>query len=306
MTVVAPELDRVPSAAAIRQRRLDVSGAVFKGALLAALALTVALLVLLITDQIVDGWDVLSTRLGDFLTSNVSSRAGSAGVMQGIIGTLTIAVIVAAVAFPIGVGAALYLEEYAQPSRLTRFIDINIRNLSGVPSVVYGILGFTILVKALGSFTGGASVLAGGLTLAILVLPIVIIASAEAIRAVPGALREAGYGVGGTRWEVTRGLVLPNAMPGILTGTVLALARAMGEAAPLILVGALQGFFTGGQWGDLTGPFTALPITIFQWAKQPSDAWRVNTSAAIVVLLVMVLLVNTTAILLRNHFEKRR
>jgi phosphate transport system permease protein len=197
---------------------------------------------------------------------------------------------------------------------MSRFIDINIRNLAGVPSVVYGILGLTIFVKALSGFTGpgsanGRSVISAGLTLAILVLPIVIITSAEAIRAVPNGIREAGYGVGATRWEVVRSHVLPYAAPGILTGTVLALARALGEAAPLILVGATTGFLTtGGSYSPetLQDRFTALPTVITTWAGRPGQGYRDATAAAIVILLFVVLMANAAAIVLRNHYEKKR
>jgi phosphate transport system permease protein len=224
-----------------------------------------------------------------------------------------VGVFVVLVAFPIGIAAAIYLEEYASHGRIARVIDISIRNLAGVPSVVYGILGLTIFVQGLRSITGpdsnGRSVISAGLTLAILVLPIVIITAAEAIRAVPGGLREAGYGVGATRWEVVRSHVLPYAAPGILTGTVLALARALGEAAPLILVGATTGFLSGGASyapGALQERFTALPIAITTWAGRPGEEYRDITAAAIVVLLAIVLVANATAILLRNHYEKKR
>jgi phosphate transport system permease protein len=307
MAMAAPH----PIAADAVRKRLegtsrDVSGGVFKGLLWLSLLFTIFLLVVLLWSQVDKGSTVLTERLGDFLNSNTSRLAGRAGIRQGLVGTASIGVFVVALAFPIGVGTAIYLEEYAPRTRLTRFIDVNIRNLAGVPSVVYGILGFAIFVKALGGFTGGRSVMAAGITLAILALPIVIITSAEAIRAVPNGIREAGFGVGATRWEVVRSHVLPYAAPGILTGTVLALARALGEAAPLILVGAVTGFFTGGEPGDVTGPFTAMPVQLFYWAKQPSDAWRENTAAGIVVLLLLVLLINTAAIVLRNRYEKKR
>jgi phosphate transport system permease protein len=221
--------------------------------------------------------------------------------------------VVAVIAFPIGIGAAVYLEEYARDNRLTRFISTNIRNLAGVPSIVYGILGFTIFVRfvrAVGAGGGvaGKNLLAGGLTLAALVLPIVIITAAEALRAVPAAIREAGFGVGATRWEVIRHHVVPYAAPGILTGTVLTLARAFGETAPLLLVGAATGFFSVGSAGLLekaTGPYTALPVTIFSWARQPGDDFRSLTAAAIVVLLVVLLTANAAAIVLRNRFERK-
>jgi len=284
-----------------------------------AFCLLFALMVLgvLLIDVVSGGWPVLNGRLGSFLSEGVRTRSDSAGVFQGLRGTFWIAVCVAVIAFPMGVGAAIYLEEYATPSKLTRAIDLSIRNLAGVPSVVYGILGFTIFVKlADGFFPGsmsdhnGNTTLAGGVTLAVLALPIVIITSAEAIRAVPRALREAGYGLGATKWEVVRHHVLPYAAPGILTGTLLSMARAIGEAAPLILVGAQRGrlglrtgFFDLSQLGE---KFTAMPIVITEFATRPGTEWQHLTAAAIVVLLVFVLLANAAAILLRNRFERRR
>ena len=295
----------------LRGGKVDAAGFVFRALLLVALVVTVAVLAVLVVDVWTGGWSVLSTRLGDFLNGTLSSRAERAGVFQGIRGSFWIAVFTIVLAFPLGIGAAIYLEEYASTTRFARLVDINIRNLAGVPSVVYGILGFAIFVKALGGLTGGRTVLAAGITLAILVLPIVIITSAEAIRAVPDNLREAGFGVGATRWEVIRHHVLPYAAPGILTGTVLALARALGEAAPLILVGATTDFLGGGKGSlldlsQLTERFTALPIVITTWAGRPQVEFRALTSAAIIVLLVVVLLFNTGAILLRNRYEKKR
>lgn len=297
----------------LKGHSLDVAGKLFLAALQLALALSVLILGVLLYDVISGGSDVLTSRLGDFLTGSLASQAADAGVAQGLRGTFFIGVFTVLLAFPLGVAAAIYLEEYASRGRLSRVIDVNIRNLAGVPSVVYGILGFTVFVKALGGFTGpdanGRTVISAGLTLAVLVLPIVIITAAEAIRAVPTGLREAGYGVGATRWEVVRGHVLPYAAPGILTGTVLALARALGEAAPLILVGATTGFLSGGadySVGSLQDRFTALPIVITSWAGRPQEGFPEATAAAIVVLLVVVLLANTTAILLRNRFEKKR
>lgn len=297
------------AAEVVRQRllasRFDRGGTIFRSLLYLAASITVVILAILIFTVVTDGWTVLNSRLGDFLSSDLSAGATRAGVAQGIQGTLTIGLIVIATAFPIGIGAAVYLEEYAPHSRITRLFDINIRNLAGVPSVVYGILGFSLFVRGIPGVTGGRSLLSAGLTLSILVLPIVIITSAEALRAVPDSLREAAFGVGATRWEVIRSEVLPYAAPGILTGTVLALSRAVGEAAPLILVGAIMGFFNGGSAFDITGPFTALPIVIFHWAKQP-ETWKTNTAAAIVVLLVVVLALNAAAIFLRNHYENSR
>ena len=290
--------------------RADVRGRAFQLALLAALGLALLALVILLADVITGGWDVLSTRLGDFLSGRLSSTPSRAGISQGLAGSFWIAVFVVGLAFPVGIGAAIYLEEYAPRSGLTRIIDVNIRNLAGVPSVVYGLLGFAVFVEALRNVTGGRTVMAAGITLAVLVLPIVIITSAEAVRAVPDSIREAGFGVGATRWEVVRGHVLPYAAPGILTGTVLALARALGEAAPLILVGAVTGFL-GSDYAifdtdQVRERFTAMPMVIFTWAGQPREEFRALTAAAIVVLLVVVLLANSAAILLRNRYEKRR
>jgi phosphate transport system permease protein len=288
----------------------DWSGMVFKYGLLGALLFALLILAVLIGSQIAQGGEVLTTRFWDFMTGTLKSIPDNAGIQQGLRGTFWIAVFTIVFAFPLGIAAAVYMEEYAPRNRLTNFIDVNIRNLAGVPSIVYGILGFTIFVKALGGVTGGRSVIAGGLTLAVLVLPIVIITSAEAIRAVPNGLREAGYGVGATRWEVVRTQILPYAAPGILTGTVLSLARAMGEAAPLILVGAVTNRLGSNpsilDVSSLQDRFTAMPIVITTWAGMPQDGFREATAAAIIVLLVIVLFANAAAVLLRNKYEKKR
>jgi phosphate transport system permease protein len=292
--------------------RRDVAGPVFRAILLLGLALALLVLAVLLGQVVSDGWSVLSTRLWDFLNGTLRTRASEAGVFQGLRGSLWIGIFTVVLAFPIGIGAAIYLEEYAPRTWVTRFISINIRNLAGVPSVVYGLLGLAIFVKALDNGkNGGQTVMAAGLTLAILVLPIVIITSSEAIRAVPDSLREAGYGVGATQWEVIRTQVLPYAAPGIITGTILSLARALGEAAPLILVGAMTGrladrgsFFDLGQ---LDERFTAMPMVISTWVQKPaSQGFASLAAAAIVVLLAVVLLANTAAIILRNRFEKRK
>jgi phosphate transport system permease protein len=212
------------------------------------------------------------------------------------------------VAIPLGIAAAIYLEEYAGNTRLARIINVNIRNLAGVPSIVYGLLGLAVFVDLMAGVTGGKTVLAGGLTLAILVLPIVIITSAEALRAVPQTIREAGYGVGATRWEVIRHHVLPSAAPGILTGTVLSLARALGETAPLLLVGAVTGFLASGGASlteQLRLPFTTLPTVIFQYAGLPNQGFKEVTAAAILVLLGVILTANAAAIYLRNRYERK-
>jgi phosphate transport system permease protein len=298
--------DVVPRTA-LRRGGTDWRGLIFETILLLALLAALLILFTLIADVITRGLPVLLDRGTDFLTSPTSSRPARAGVVQGIFGTIMMAVIVAILAFPIGIMTAIYLEEYAPDNRLTRFINVNIRNLAGVPSVVYGLLGLSIFVLALEGMTGGRSMIAGGITLAVLVLPIVIITSSEAIRAVPTALREAGYGVGASRWQVTRELVLPYAAPGILTGTVLSLSRALGETAPLILAGAVLGGFSTGDKGiieQVFSDYTTLPVIVFDWARRPQADFRELTAAATIVLLLVTLLVNAMAILLRNRYER--
>lgn len=297
---------------ALRKRR-DVKGTAFQAVMLFSLFISLGVLVVLLFIVVRDGWPVLTTRLGDFLTGTLGSRPETVGISQGLKGTFYLCLIVAIVAFPLGIAAAVYLEEYAARNRLSDFIELNIRNLAGVPSVVYGILGLTIFVKGWGisSITGGRSPLAGGLTLAALVLPVVIITSQEAIRAVPRALREAGFGVGATKWEVIRDHILPYAAPGILTGTLLSIARAAGEAAPLLLVGTITGFISNSPgWFDVSqiqDKFAAMPIVITTWTRQPEEGFKVdNAAAAIVILILFVILLNTAAIVLRNRFESKR
>jgi phosphate transport system permease protein len=293
---------------ALHGKRADFGGLVFQGALLVALLLALAILVTLIADVMGSALDVLSVRGSDFLTSNLSSLPERAGVAQGINGSLMLMAFVIVIAFPLGIGAAIYMEEYARDNRVTRFLTASIRNLAGVPSVVYGLLGLAIFVQLLAGVTGGRSLMSGGLTMSILVLPIVIITASEAIRAVPLSIREAGYGVGATRWEVVRSHVLPYAAPGILTGAILSISRALGEAAPLLLIGGAPVFFAAGQRGlveTLHGEYTALPAIIFTWSRKSLRDFGESTSAAIVVLLAVLLLVNAAAIYLRNRYERK-
>lgn len=298
---------------AVRQRlegrRFDVRDFAFHGLLILALLVSVAILFALLFDVIQGGIGVLSERGAGFLSSGISSfNAETAGVRQGLIGSAVTLVIVILVAVPLGIGAAVYLEEYASDTRFNRFITVNIRNLAGVPSIVYGLLGLALFVVLLRDFTGGKTMIAAGLTLSALVLPIVIITASEALRAVPASIREAGYGVGATRWEVIRHHVLPSAAPGILTGIVLSLARALGETAPILLVGAVTGFLaTGGAslYHQLYAPFTTLPTIVYQYAGLPSQGFRANTSAAIIVLLALILSANAIAIYLRNRYERK-
>jgi phosphate transport system permease protein len=269
--------------------------------------------VVLLWVTISDALPVFRDRGWDFVTSNLSSLDSRAGVWQGVVGSFILIGFVAVIALPLGVAASIYLQEYAKDTALNRTLIANIRNLAGVPSIVFGILGLVVFVQAMRGFTGpdsaGRSYISGGLTLSVLVMPIVILVTMEALRAVPQSIREAAYGVGATRWEVIRSHVLPYAAPGILTGTILSLARAFGETAPLLLVGAVTGFLaTAGGRGlaeTLQGPYTSLPTEIYAFAKLPGDTWRANTAAAIVVMLVAILAVNAVAILLRNRYERK-
>jgi phosphate transport system permease protein len=297
----------------LRRRRSDLRGRLFSAGLLVTLLVALGVLVLLLVTTIEQAWPVLSERGSTFLNDDASSLASRAGVRQGLVGSLVLTAFVAAVALPIGVAAAIYLQEYARDTRVNRMAIANIRNLAGVPSIVYGILGLVVFVQALRPITGpssyGRSYLSGGLTLAVLVMPIVILVTMEALRAVPGSIREAAYGVGATRWEAIRSHVLPYATPGVFTGVILSLARAFGETAPLLLVGAVTGYLNapGGQGPIevLQGPYTSLPTLIFGWARQPGEDWKANTAAAIVVLLVAILVVNGLAIALRNRYDRR-
>lgn len=249
-----------------------------------------------------------------FLERTMSSRPELAGVRTALKGSLLLILTTIISALPVGIGAAIYLEEYARKDRwYNRVIQTNIENLAGVPSIVYGILGLAIFVRTLGVFTSGAAfgipaetgrtILSAGLTMGLLVLPIIIINAQEAIRAVPVSLRHAGFGLGATRWQVIWSHVLPQAMPGILTGTILAISRAIGETAPLILVGAST-FITSDPTG-LFSSFTALPIQIFNWTTRPQDTFRNIAGAAIIVLMVALLSLNAFAIIIRNRYKKK-
>lgn len=263
----------------------------------ACVALPLFMLGTLIVDVAIDGLGRLD---GEFLQSYPSFRAAKAGLWPALVGSLWLIGVTAAIALPLGVGAAVYLQEYGAKNRLSAIIEVNIANLAGVPSVIYGLLGLELFVRSL---KFGPTVIAGGCTMALLVLPIVIMASREALRTVPGHLREAGLALGATRWQVVRQVVLPIALPGILTGAILAVSRAIGETAPLILVGAAVylNFLPEG----LRSEFTALPIQIFDWVSKPQEEFLVNAAAGIVVLLATLLLLNSVAIFLRHRSQMR-
>jgi phosphate transport system permease protein len=312
--VVSTSVD-VP--AVVRQslsgRGSDRTGTLFAWSLMLALLLSLLVLAVLLWDVIADSLSVWTDRsFGDFVGSQLSANPDVAGIWQAFYGSLLLMVFVIVFAVPTGVASAIYLEEYAADNRVSRTINAAIRNLAGVPSIVYGILGLAIFVKLLGEMTGpgveGRSLVSGGLTLAVLVLPIVIITTAEALRAVPNSIREGAFGVGATRFQAIRYHVLPVAAPGIFTGTILSIARAFGEAAPLLLVGGITTFFQSGADSTfldvLQGRFSAMPVLVFSWARLPQEGFRALTAALIVVMLVVLLLINFTAIYLRNRYEK--
>jgi phosphate transport system permease protein len=262
--------------------------------LLAALTALAALLF----DIMSDGLPRLSWQ---FLTSYPSRRASAAGVFPALIGSLFVIGLTGVMAVPVGVAAAVYLEEYGAKGRLGRIIEINIANLAGVPSIVYGLLGLGLFVRAMSL---GRSVVAGAATLALLVLPVVILSTREALRAVPKSLREGSYALGATKWQTTQYQVLPAAIPGILTGVILALSRAIGETAPLITIGALT--YVPFAPDSIWSPFTVLPIQIFNWVSRPQAGFAANAAAGILVLLVLLVAMNSTAVLIRDRLQRRR
>ena len=236
----------------------------------------------------------------DFLSNYASRRPEDAGIKAAIYGTVWIMAIVAPVSLVLGVGTAIYLEEYAPDNKFTHFIELNISNLSGVPSIVFGLLGLTVFVRLLEM---GRSVLAGGLTMSLMILPVTVVSSQEAIRAIPKEQYEASYAMGATKWQTIRTVVLPAAVPGILTGSILALSRAVGETAPLLMIGAMT-FIAYVPESILSG-FTAMPIQIFNWAGRPQEEFQAVAAAGSIVLMLMLVIMNSLAIYIRNKFSKR-
>lgn len=262
-----------------------------------SLLVGLAMLGALLVDVLRKGLPELSW---DFLTGSPSTLPERAGARPAILGTIYMMLLLIVMTVPLGVGTAIYLEEYADKERwYNRWLEVNIQNLAGIPSIVYGILGLAFLVRGLGL---GRVLLAGALILTLLVLPTVIVAAREAIRAVPDTIRQGAFALGATRWQVVSRQVLPAAIPGIATGAILALARAIGETAPLLLVGALA-FITFNP--TILGDFTALPIQIFQWISRPQEEFRLKAAAAIIVLLALLLVMNAFAVWIRNRFQKR-
>jgi len=268
--------------------------------MVAALVGVVVLAVLLV-DVIRDGSPMLSL---EFLTSFPSQIfPENGGVYPALVGSVWLLGLTALISVPLGLGAAVYLEEYAEDTRVNRIIEVNISNLAGVPSVIYGLLGLGLFVQLLAPVTGGASVLTGALTLSLLILPVIIVATREALRAIPADIREGGFALGATRWEVIRSHLLPMALPGALTGVILALSRAIGEAAPILVVGVslYQTYVTASP----VDGYMALPTQIYDWISRPQQIFQDSAAAAIVVIMVMLLLANSVAIVLRNRYQKR-
>lgn len=279
-----------------RLARRKTVGGIFYGVLLAAVMVGVIGLFVLLAQTFIEGIPWLDF---GFLTNYMSRHPELAGVKAAVMGTLITIVFTAIFTVPIGVGAAIYLEEYAPKNRLTQIIEVNISNLAGVPSVVYGLLGLGVFVQLMSL---GKVVLAGALTLTLLVLPIVILASREAIRAVPNEYRLGAFALGADQWQVIKGTVLPSALPGILTGTILALSRAVGEAAPILVISGLV-YVT-----FVPGPldrFTVLPLQIFTWVGRPQEEFRSLAAAGIIVLLIILLSMNAIAVLVRNKYQTR-
>ena len=272
-------------------------GRAFHGLCLSSVLIALGMLAVLLVYLLIQG----VTRIDwSFLTSFASRHPEQAGIKAALLGSIYVVIVAGVVAFTLGVATALYLEEYAARSRFARLAKINIANLAGVPSIVYGILGLEIFVRSLEL---GKSVLAGGFTLALLVLPIVIVASGEAVRAVPPSLREGAYALGATRWQVIWHMVIPQAFPGIMTGVILAVSRAIGETAPLIAMGALT--FVPFSPDSPFSRFTVLPIQIFNWTSRPQQGFQEAAAAGIIVLLVLLLVMNAGAVFLRNRFQNK-
>ena len=285
----------IPAPSAGERRR----GSLFRALLLACVLLSVAMLVTLLVDTMLDGTKRLST---DFLFNSASFNPDISGIWPALMGTLWMMALCVLFIVPVGVATAVYLEEYADHTRWwNRVIDVNIQNLAAVPSIVYGILGLAFIVR--GPLSLGPVVLAGSLTLGLLVLPVVIIAGREAIRAVPSSIREGALALGATQWQTIWKQVLPSAIPGIATGVILALARAIGETAPLIVIGVAS--FVAFAPSGPDSAFTALPMQIFDWISRPQDEFKELAAAGILVLLVVLLIMNSAAMWLRNRYESK-
>lgn len=270
---------------------------IFKAVAVLTLVIAIGTLAVLLIDSLADGIKRLSLQ---FLTSYPSRRPQQAGILSALVGTIYLMILTALLALPVGIGAAIYLEEYAKHHWFSRIIEVNISNLAGVPSIIYGLLGLELFVRTLGL---DRSLLSGALTMSLLVLPIIIITVREALRTVPTSVREASYALGASRWQTIWHQVLPIAFPGILTGSILAFSRAIGEAAPLIMIGALT--YIAFLPDSLLAPFSVLPIQIFNWVSRPQKGFAENAAAGIIVLLIVLLMMNAIAVYLRHRYQKK-
>ncbi|MCB9555639.1 MAG: phosphate ABC transporter permease PstA [Deltaproteobacteria bacterium] len=269
----------------------------FRKICLAAVALPLLILAGLLLNVLLDAAQRIDW---SFISSYPSRKPALAGILPALVGSFYLVSLTAAIALPLGIGAAIYLQEYRGRSRIASLIEVNIANLAGVPSVIYGLLGLGLFVRTVGM---GRSLIAGACTLALLVMPIVIMTAREALRTVPNTLREAAFALGATRWQAIRRVVMPQALPSILTGAILAISRAIGETAPLIVVGALT--FVTFLPDGIDAPFTALPIQIFNWVSRPQKAFLYNAAAGIVVLLATMLVLNAIAVYFRHRLQRR-
>lgn len=279
----------------LKWRRFKAS--LFYGSLVFSVATAVLLLCLLLMELALQGAFWLDWQ---FITSFPSRFPERAGIWSAIWGSLWVITCTSCIAIPLGIGAAVYLEEYAKKTKIGSFIEINISNLAGVPSIIYGLLGLVVFVRTFGF---GRSVISGALTMSLLILPIIIVAAREALKTVPNTIREAAYALGATKWQAIRAHVLPAALPGILTGVILSLSRAIGETAPLIMVGAVA--YVAFIPDSLSSAFTVLPIQIYDWASRPQESFHQLAAAGILVLLGLLLTMNAAAILIRNHYQRK-
>ncbi|QHT47170.1 phosphate ABC transporter permease PstA [Bacillus sp. SB49] len=262
-----------------------------------ATAVGLIFLVLLFYRVLTQGIGYLSW---DYISNFPAPYPEEAGIYAGLIGSIFLMIIVAIVSVVIGVATAIYLEEYAPKNKMTDFIRVNIQNLAGVPSIVFGLLGLTFFVYM---FSFGYTLLAGGLTMALLILPVIVVATQESIRSVPAEIKEASYGMGASKWQTIQRVILPAAVPGILTGTIIALSRAIGETAPLIIVGAATAIYTLPE--SLLAKYTVMPIQIYNWTGRPQEEWQFVAGAGIIILLAVLLLMNSIAVVIRNKYQKR-
>ncbi|MDR9403726.1 MAG: phosphate ABC transporter permease PstA [Halothece sp. Uz-M2-17] len=306
MTTADPMKEQISSQFQTSLSKRYRQGNIFRIVSLIATYIGLVVLAVLLIDVLVDGIGNLDW---SFLVNYPSRKPEQAGFLSAWVGTIWLMIITAIVSFIVGVGSGIFLEEFAADTWYAKVIEVNIGNLAAVPSIIYGLLGLQAFVRVMEPITGGRTVLAGSLTMSLLILPIIIVSTREALRAVPDSLRQAGMALGATRWQVVREQVFPLAFPGMLTGTILALSRAIGETAPLITVGALTyiAFLptTWPVWEGLRTPFTVMPIQIFNWVSRPQEEFHAVAATGIIVLMVVLLLMNSIAIFLRNKFQKK-